>query len=108
MVGIIVDDDVVTIPIPVVAKADVIGSDAEIETAEPETVGTSSGEVPDVADAAGEMAVLPRVIEAVVRIVAACVVADPFADRVDVRRVGVSGLVIEVTVFLAPGDFTGG
>ena len=102
MVGIIVDDDVVAVPKPVVAEADVIGGDAEIEATEPEAIGTASCEMPNVAaaKAAGEVSVLPGVIEVVVRIVWAGVVADPFAVGVDVRRVGMTGLVVEVTVFL--------
>jgi len=98
VVGVFVDDDVVAVPEPVAAKADVIESDAEKEAAEPETIGAASGEAPDVvtAEAAGEMAVLPGMIEVVVRIVGAGVMADPFTVRMDMRRVRVSGFVAVV------------
>jgi hypothetical protein len=54
--------------------------------------------VPDVAaaEATGEVAVLPGMVEVVVNIVMAGVVADPFAVGVNVRRVGMACLVVEV------------
>lgn len=102
VVGIFVDHDVVAIPEPAVAVADVVGSDAEVEAAEPETIGSASGEPPDVtaAKAAGKASVFPRMIEMVVRVVAAGVMADPLAIGVDMRRVGMTGVVVEVTVLL--------
>ena len=105
VVGIVVDDDVVAIPEPVVAEAEVIGRDAEIKTAEPEATGAATAEVPDVAaaDAAGEASVLPGMVEVVVNVVAASVMADPFAVGVDVRSVRVTGLVVEVTLLRGCG-----
>ena len=99
MVGIFIDDDVVAVPEPVAAEADVIGSDAEIEATEPEAVGTAPREMPDVAasEAAGKASVFPGMIEVVMGIVAAGVMADPFAIGMNVRRVRMSGLVVEVT-----------
>jgi hypothetical protein len=98
MVGVFVDDDVVTIPPPVVAEGEVECAYAEIETAEPEAVGTASSEMPDMstAKAAGEAAVLPRMIEMVPYVVTPGVVADPFAVGMDVRGVGMSLFVVEV------------
>ena len=77
MVGVFVDDDVVVIPKPVVAESDVIRGDAEVEATEPETVWASAAEMPDVptAEAAGEASVLPGMVDVVVRIVAAGVMA---------------------------------
>lgn len=102
MVGVFVDDDVVVIPKPVVAESDVIRGDAEVEATEPESVWASAAEMPDVAtaEAAGEASVLPGMVDVVVRIVAAGVMADPLAVGVDVRGVGVSGAVVEVSVVL--------
>lgn len=70
MVGIFVDD-VVAVPEPAVAEAEVIGSDAEKETTEAEAAGAAAGEMPDVAaaEAAGEASVLKGMIEMVVRVV---------------------------------------
>ncbi len=109
MVGIFIDDDVIAVPEPVAAEANVIRSDTEIEAAEPEAVGAASGEMPDVAaaEAAGKASVLPGMIEVVVGIVGTGVVADPFAVRMDVRRVGMSGLVVEVRSSPGTGCATG-
>jgi hypothetical protein len=57
--------------------------------------------VPDVAaaEATGEVAVLPGMVEVVVNIVMAGVVADPFAVGVDVRSVGMASFVGIVSIF---------
>src|SRR6202020_1504329 len=103
MVGVFVNDDVVAIPKPVVAESDVIWGDTEVKAAEPETVWASAAEMPDVATAesAGEASVLPGMIEVVVRIVAAGVMADPLAVGVDMRGVGGAGAGGEVSGLLA-------
>ena len=95
VVGVFVDDDLVAVPEPTVAEADVIGSDAEIEATEPEAGRTAAGEMPDMAaaKAAGEMAMLPRMIEMIVRIVGAGVMANPLAVVVYVRRFGMARLI---------------
>ena len=64
VVGVFIDDDVVAVPVPVVAIAKIRSSDAEIETTEPEAARTTTGEMPDVfgAKAGSEMAVLPGMI----------------------------------------------
>lgn len=102
MVGIFVDDNVVGVPKPIVAVANVIGSDAEVESAEPETVGAASSEPPDVtsAKASREMAMLEGMVEVVVGIVGTGVVPDPLAIRVHVRGIGMAGLIVKVTVLL--------
>ena len=98
MVGVFVNDDIVAVPKPVAAEADVVGSNAKVEAAEPETIGTAAAEVPDVAaaEAASKVAVLPGMVEVVVDVVMAGVVADPFAVGMNVRRVGMAGLVVEM------------
>ena len=98
MVGVFVDHDIVAVPKPVAAEADVVGSNAKVEAAEPETIGAAAAEVPDVAaaEAASKVAVLPGMVEVVVNIVMAGVVADPFAVGVNVRRGGMASLVVEV------------
>ena len=82
VVGIFVDHDLVGLPEPIVAIAEIIRCDAEIKAAEPETAGASAREMPDVAAAetAGKVAVLPRMIHVVVRIVAAGIVASSVRD----------------------------
>jgi uncharacterized RDD family membrane protein YckC len=57
------------------------------------------------AKATGEAAVFPRMIEMIVGIVAAGIVADPSVIVVDVRSFGVIGLIAEggVSIFLGAG-----
>src|ERR1700733_2356050 len=45
------------------------------------------------------MAVLPGVVEVIVRVVRAAIVADPVI-AVDVRRIGMAGLVGEIAIFM--------
>jgi hypothetical protein len=81
VVRIVIDNDIVAVPQPVVAEADVIRGNAEIEAAEPESVRTAATEMPNVTatEAAGKASVLPGMIEVVVRIIGAGVVANPLA-----------------------------
>lgn len=81
VVGIFVDNDLVSAPIPIVAEAIVGSGDAESETAEPEAFTIAAFDTPHVAgtEAAGEASMGPRMIEMKVRIVAAGVMAYPFA-----------------------------
>ena len=64
VVGIFVNDDVIAVPEPVAAEANVIRSHTEIEAAEPEAVGAASGQMPNVAtaEAAGKASVFPGMI----------------------------------------------
>jgi hypothetical protein len=96
VIRIIVDHDIVSAPVPAVAVAEVIGRDPKIESAEPEAARSSAFDAKRVApaDAAGEMAMLKRTVEMVVRIVLAGVVSHPFvAARMNVRRFGMTLLI---------------
>jgi hypothetical protein len=53
---------------------------------------------------AAEMAMFPGLVEVIVRIVAACIVADPRSAVVNVRCVGMTGLVAEITIVFLPGS----
>ena len=92
VVGVFVDDDVVAIPQPVAAVAQIKSRDAEVEAAKPEAALTASGKAPAVtsAEAAGEVTVLPGVVEMEAGIVAAVVVSNPLAVVVDVRGLGMA------------------
>lgn len=98
VVRIVVNHNLVTVPEPVVAVADVSGSNTEIETAEPEAAGPSSRQMPNVAAAnsAREAPMLPRVIEVVAGVPGTGIVSDPFAVGVNVRGIGVPGRVVEM------------
>jgi hypothetical protein len=95
VVGIVVDDDVVAIPEPVIAVSQVEIANAEIEASKPKAVGASSAEAPYVtaADAAGEVAVFPGMIEVEAHFVVAIVVSDPLAVVVDVGGFGMTLMV---------------
>lgn len=101
VVGVVVDDDVVRIPKPAITVAHIVGSDGEVETAEPEAARASSSEMPDVAatDATGEVAMLPGMVEMIVNVVASGVVADPGFAAVDVWGVGMASAIVEMPVF---------
>ena len=111
VVGIIVDHDLVAVPIPIVAVGIVIGCDAEIETAEPEAFAIAAGDAPFVtaADAAGKAAMLPGTIEMIVGIIAAVFVADPLVIVVNVRSVGMIPFIgipwglLRVATIVLPG-----
>ena len=96
VIGVFIDHDVVAIPPPVITESDIKRGNAEIKSAEPETIGTASGEVPDMAttEAASEMAVLPGMVQVVVGIIAAGIVTDPFSIAVDMR-----GVRMPITIF---------
>src|SRR5208282_900433 len=102
VIRVVINYDVVRIPQPAVAESDVVRSHVEIETTEPEPAGAAATQVPDVvrAESAGEVAVLPRMIHVVVRIIRAGVMPDPSLALVDVRRIGVARRVTVVTMFL--------
>src|SRR5260370_3316422 len=87
--GILVEEDGIDGPIPVVGVVVIVGSYAEIEAAEPKALAISSAKVIDVAaaKAAGEAAVFPGMIEMIVRVAATGIMADPSAIVVDVRRI---------------------
>lgn len=95
VVGVFVDYDVIGIPKPVIAEGEIKSRDGEVETAKPETAGATTPDAPDVAaaEAAGEVAVLPGVIEVEAGLVSAVVVPYPPAVVVDVRGFGVTFIV---------------
>ena len=107
VVGIFVDDDVIAVPKPIANVIVIVGSYAEGEAAEPEAlaVSTAQAEHMTAAKAAGEAAMFPRMIEMIVGIIAAGIVADPCVIVVDVRSFRVIGLIAEgrARIFLGAG-----
>jgi len=102
MIGIVVEDNVVVIPIPIVDIPDIIGRDAEVKAAEPEASGTTAFDPPDMAAAnpLREMTMLPRVVKMIVSVVASTVVPDPLVVGMDVRSLRMALLVAERLVGL--------
>ena len=81
MIGVVINNNFITAPVPAVAVTSIIGSDAEEESAKAEPVRSAAVQMPRVAatNAAGKTAVFPRMMKMVVRVVSACIVAHPLA-----------------------------
>lgn len=92
VIGIIIEDDVIGIPIPVADVPDIKGSDAEVVSAEPETARSAACDSPEAfaSDGSGEAPVLPRVVEMEARISPAEIVPYPLAIGMDMRRRGMA------------------
>lgn len=92
VVGVVVNYNLVGTPVPIVDEAVVGGSNIEEETAEPEAVAVATFDAPlmAAADAAGEAAMLKRMIDVIAGIIAAGIVADPLIIGVDVRGIRVA------------------
>ena len=73
MIWVFVDHDLVASPIPIADEADVLRRDAEIESAKPETAGSTAFQMKDVSgiESASKAPVFPRMVHMVVGIVAA-------------------------------------
>jgi uncharacterized membrane protein len=102
VVGVVVNHDIVAIPIPVIAVGQVKRGDAEVEAAKPETAGIATFNAPPVpaTEAAFKAAVFPGVIEVEAYVVAATVMSDPFVVAMDVGGVGVM-LIVAVRMAVA-------
>ncbi len=98
VVGVFVDHDIVAIPEPVAAVADVEVGDGEAKTAKPEQARSSAAQMPHMpaAEAAGEASMLPGMIEVIVNVIPAGIVADPLAVGMNVGSIGMPHLVVEV------------
>src|SRR5215472_10826781 len=98
MIGVVIDDDVVAVPVPIAHIGNIHRCDAEVESPEPEAAGAASDQAPamGMADAPGEAAVFPGMVEVKAGIVAAGIVADPLAVVMDVRRFGMALLIAEM------------
>lgn len=111
VIGIVIDDDVIGIPQPAVTETNVVWCNREIKTAEPEATGTTACKVPDMAasDTAGEVAMFPGMIQMVMGIVAAGIMANPLSIGMDVGSIRMSFLVAEFAVFIdgVSGGYSG-
>jgi hypothetical protein len=96
MVGILINDDLVTGPIPTLDDVVIVRGDIPVKTVKPETFPVPAAEYEDVlrSKTAVEASVRPRLIEVVMRIVGAAIVPDPLVvSGVDMRNVGMTPLV---------------
>src|ERR1700688_3475465 len=79
VIGIVIDHDVVSAPVPVAAVTYIVGSNREEEATDAEALWATSSKSPNVAptDGSGKMSVLPSPVDVIVRIGAAGVMPDP-------------------------------
>src|SRR5437764_2904101 len=102
MIRILVDDDVVRVPIPAVNVRDLPRSHAPVPVAEAETAGIATLKSPMMlgTEAAIEAPMLPWTILVKTPVVAALVMAYPHASVINVRGVGMVRLVAVIAVLL--------
>jgi hypothetical protein len=102
VIRVFIDHDLVTIPIPIIDEAVVVGRHAEIEAIEPEAVASAAAETENVArpEAAGESAMFPGAVPVDLEACIVAVVSDPLIVGVHVRSVGVAGAVVESALIL--------
>ena len=101
IVGIVVENDVIAIPVPVADVAEIGGGNAEKESAKPEALRSATLKSPDMARAylTGKAPVLPRMIKVIALIVAPGIVSDPLiVVDVHVGRVRVPLAVIKLAI----------
>ena len=98
VIRVVVEHEIVRVPQPIVHIADVTGKHTEIKTVEPKAPGASAGEAENMArsEAAGETAMFERTVQVKSWVVAANVVTYPGVSAVDVRCVGMIGLVVKM------------
>ena len=97
VVRIVVDNNGIAVPVPVIGVVVIVGSYAEVEAAKPKALAVSSSQTVfmTAAKAACEAAMFPGMIQVIVRVAAAGIVAHPIVIVVDVRRVGMIGPIAE-------------
>ena len=101
MIGIVVDDDRIGIPQPVVHIPVLERSDAEISTVEPEALAIAALQMENVAgsETEGESAMLVWTVQMKAPIVRReILVTHPLAVRMDVRSVGVPVAIAKITL----------
>ena len=96
VVRVIVQHDVVVVPVPIAAIIVIIRRNREEETANFETVAAAAVHPPNMmgADGIGKVPMLPGVVEVIV-LIAAIVADPPIVFRVYMRRFGMAFLVTE-------------
>ena len=98
MIGIVINYDIVPVPIPITHVIVIKRCDAPIEIVKEEALAVAAAQMPDVAapDAGGEPPLFKRTIQMKARIVAALIMADPLvALHVNMRRFRMASPVIK-------------
>ena len=102
MVWIFVNHDGVAVPIPVVDVVIVVGRDAEVKIVEPEAVAIAASKAVFMTapKTAGETAVFPGTIDVIVLVAAAGFMTDPSVVMMNVRGLGMIGMIAEGTTII--------
>jgi hypothetical protein len=95
MIGIVIYDNLIAVPVPIVDEAVIDRGYPEIESAKPEPLPVAASKMEDVptADAAGKSSMLPWMVHVITSVVAACLMSNPLIVIVDVRSLRMSTLV---------------
>ncbi len=104
VVRVVIEDDVVRVPVPAVTVAEISRRHGEEEAAEPEARRTASAQVEGVAraEAAAKTAVLPGMVDVIAGIATSAIVPNP-PVVIDMRGVGMSWLVVKVAILRVAG-----
>jgi hypothetical protein len=103
VIRIVVDYDIVTVPVPIAAVVNIIGRDREEKSANIESVRSTAPQTPYMLrpNPAVEVAVFPGMIQVVMRIGATGVVSHPVVIfSVNVRSFRVARLIVEFPVLI--------
>jgi hypothetical protein len=97
VVWIVIDHDVVVVPEPVVSVVVIVLRELEVEAANAEPFAIAATKAPDVlrANASREASVFPRMVQMIVGVPAARVVSHPNIILVNVRGLGMVGLIVK-------------
>jgi hypothetical protein len=100
MVRVLIDDDRVRTPEPVLAIRDVLWSNAPVVIGKPEALWSAAGQMPDVlrTEPAGEVAMFPGMVQVITGVVPALIVPDPLAVRMHVWGIGMTRLIAVMPV----------
>ena len=103
VVGIFIDHDRIARPEPPAAVRNVPRRDAPVKIAKPEAIRPSPREMPDVPgpESTPKMPVLPGMIEVVMRVAAARIVADPVVVLVNVGSIRMARPVVKMPALFA-------
>jgi hypothetical protein len=97
VVGIFIDHDVVVVPEPIVGIVVVVRCELEVDAADAEPLAAAAAKPPDVlrANAEGEASMFPGMVQMIVLVAAAGVVSHPNIILVDMRGLGMAGLIVK-------------
>src|SRR5579872_5113680 len=100
MVWIVVDDDRIRVPHPTVAICNIEWRYAPVPVVEPEPARAAPRQMPHVlrSEPACKMAMLPWMVEMIVRIVASRIMTHPMIPRIHMRHIRMSRPVVKIVL----------